>query len=230
MTPLLCRNREDEIGAGREMSGGVGRLGELGGGEEQPGVLFIGAGRRWSAVEAGRRARRPLMALGLVVASRSGGAIRGGVQDDETAQAVASGAASIPGAWSGELEAGSVMHGAVCGDATRAAGCRGRAVLRVVASDGAGWWAARCGAGCSVRSYRGTGVSRVQRGCSGRVRGEAWRASCRGVVAAVSCPSMVALAWVTCLADELVRVHAGVRCLTCLCLACTCVYAYVLVG
>ena len=41
---------------------------------------------------------------------------------------------------------------------------------------------------------------------------------------------MVALAWVTCLADELVRVHAGVRCLTCLCLACTCVYAYVLVG
>ena len=48
MTPILCRNKEDEIGAGREMSGGVGRLGELGGGEEQPGVLFIGAGRRWS--------------------------------------------------------------------------------------------------------------------------------------------------------------------------------------
>jgi len=87
VTPLLCRNREDEIGAGREMSGGVGRLGELGGGEEQPGVLFIGAGRRWSAVEAGRRARRPLMVLGLVVASRSGGAIRGGGTGDGTARA-----------------------------------------------------------------------------------------------------------------------------------------------
>jgi len=87
-------------------------------------------------------------------------------------------------------------------------------------------------------AWGGTAWCRVQRvvccererGWSGGVRGEAWRASCRGVVAAVSCPSMVALAWVTCLADELVRVHAGVRCLTCLCLACTCVYAYVLVG
>ena len=54
-------------------------------------------------------------------------------------------------------------------------GHRGRAVLRVVASDGAGWWAARRGAGCSVRSYRGTGVSRVRRGV--RVAGcVAWRA------------------------------------------------------
>ena len=109
--------------------------------------------------------------------SRSGGAIRGSVQDDETAQA----AASIPGAWSGELVAGSVMHGAVCGDATRAAGRRGRAVLRVVASDGAGWWAARRGAGCSVRSCRGTGVSRVRRGPRRGVACElqgcvAWRA------------------------------------------------------
>jgi len=117
--------------------------------------------------------------------SRSGGAIHDGVQDDETGQAAASCAASIPGAWSGELVAGSVMHGAVCGDATRAAGRRGRAVLRVVASDGAGWWAARRGAGCNVRSCRGTGVSRVRRGCSGGVRGEAWRASCRGALPGV---------------------------------------------
>ena len=92
MTPILCRNKEDEIGAGREMSGGVGRLGELGGGEEQPGVLFIGAGRRWSAVEAGRRARRPLMALGLVVASRSGGGT-----GDGSAQAEAERRAGHPG-------------------------------------------------------------------------------------------------------------------------------------
>ena len=76
MTPILCRNKEDEIGAGREMSGGVGRLGELGGGEEQPGVLFIGAGRRWSAVEAGRRAPWPLMVLGLVVAARFAAAVQ----------------------------------------------------------------------------------------------------------------------------------------------------------
>ena len=96
MTPLLCRNREDEIGAGREMSGGVGRLGELGGGEEQPGVLFIGAGRRWSAVEAGRRARWPLMVLGLVEASRSGGAICGGGVDDGTARAEAERRAGHP--------------------------------------------------------------------------------------------------------------------------------------
>ena len=57
------------------------------GGGEQPGVPFIGAGRRWSAVEAGRRARRPLMVLGLVGASRNGGAVRGGGADDGTARA-----------------------------------------------------------------------------------------------------------------------------------------------
>ena len=69
-------------------------------------------------------------------------------------------------------------------------------------------------------------VSEAAAAGSAARRGVGWH----GVVAAVSCPSMVALAWVTCLADELVRVHAGVHCLTCLCLACTCVYAYVLVG
>ena len=51
--------------------------------------LFIGGERRWSAVEASRRARRPLMVLGLVGASRSGGAIRGGGADDGTARAEA---------------------------------------------------------------------------------------------------------------------------------------------
>ena len=48
VTPLLCRNREDEIGAGRETSSGVGRLGELGGGEESSLGLFIGKERWWS--------------------------------------------------------------------------------------------------------------------------------------------------------------------------------------
>ena len=59
--------------------------------------LFIGGERRWSAVEAGRRARRTLMVLGLVGASRSGGAIRGGGADDGTARAEAERRAGHPG-------------------------------------------------------------------------------------------------------------------------------------
>ena len=59
--------------------------------------LFIGGERRWSTVEAGRRARRPLMVLGLVGASRSGGAIRGGGADNGTARAEAERRAGHPG-------------------------------------------------------------------------------------------------------------------------------------
>ena len=60
--------------------------------------LFIGGERRRSAVEAGRRARRPLMVLGLVGASRSGSAIRGGGADDGTARAEAERRAEHPAA------------------------------------------------------------------------------------------------------------------------------------
>ena len=59
--------------------------------------LIIGRERWWSAVEAGRRARRPLMVLGLVGASRSGGAIRDGGADDGTARAEAERRAGHPG-------------------------------------------------------------------------------------------------------------------------------------
>ena len=44
-------------------------------------ALFIGRDEAWArgaGWPAGRRARQPLMALGVVVASQSGGAIRGG--------------------------------------------------------------------------------------------------------------------------------------------------------
>ena len=63
------------------------------GGGEQAGAIY----RRWSAVEAGRRHRRPLMALGLVGASRSGVAIRGGGADDGTDRAEAERHAGHPG-------------------------------------------------------------------------------------------------------------------------------------
>ena len=71
--------------------------GRVRGGGGLRGGLLIGEERRWSAVEAGRRARRPLMVLGLVGASRSGGAIRGGGADDGTARAEAERRAGHPG-------------------------------------------------------------------------------------------------------------------------------------
>jgi len=81
-------------------------------------------------------------------------------------------------------------------------------------------------------AWGGTAWCRVQRvvccererGWSGGVRGEAWRASCRGVVAAVSCPSMVTLAWVTCLADELACMQGCVVLVSCL-YVCVCLCA-----
>ena len=62
--------------------------------------------RRGEAVEEGawwpavrRASRRPLMAFGLIGASRSGGAIRGSSTGDGTARAEAERRAGIPDAW-----------------------------------------------------------------------------------------------------------------------------------